>query len=299
MYNKSSVKTLGIYLIITALSVLMAFNYQLFIVENKYAPAGLNGIATMIQYKTGFSIGYFSLIINIPLCLLAYFTVSKQYAFRTFWYTLCYSISYLVVQKLGFYEFQYNANGVNVIFPVMLSGLISGAVYGVLFYNNSSTGGTDIISKYISKKKPKVNFFWVTFILNSVVAVSSFFVYAQKDGKGNTVYNYLPICLCAFYCFASSYIGNAIIKGTKTACRFTIITEYPDEITERVNKQLKHGCTRIEAIGTFSNINKTILICVINKHQIYDLRKVIEEYPKTFSFSETVDETYGNFKKIR
>lgn len=42
-------------------AVLLAFVYYIFIVPNNFAPAGLNGIATMIQYKSGFSISYMSL----------------------------------------------------------------------------------------------------------------------------------------------------------------------------------------------------------------------------------------------
>lgn len=61
------------YLLIIAVAVLLAFNYQLFIVKNNFAPAGINGVATMIQYKTGFSIAYMSILINVPLCVLAYF----------------------------------------------------------------------------------------------------------------------------------------------------------------------------------------------------------------------------------
>ena len=55
------------YIIIVLVAFLLALDYQLFVVENNFAPAGLNGIATMVQYVTGFSIGYMSLIINIPL----------------------------------------------------------------------------------------------------------------------------------------------------------------------------------------------------------------------------------------
>ena len=61
-------------------AVLLAFVYYVFIVTNGFAPAGLNGIATMIQYKTGFSISYMSLLINIPLSVLAYFLVQKDFA---------------------------------------------------------------------------------------------------------------------------------------------------------------------------------------------------------------------------
>ena len=277
-------KNLGVYLIIVSISILLAFNYQLFIVENGFAPAGLNGIATMVQYKTGFSIGYMSLIINLPLCALAYFLLDKKFAKRSLCFCVTYSLVFLYLQKLGLKDFQYDAQGHDTIFPVILSGVISGFVYGVCFRTNSSTGGTDIISKYISHKKPELNFFWITFILNAVVAIVSFFVYAKPDSSQNLVYDYKPVCLCILYCFISSFIGNYIIKGTKTACKFTIITSYPDEISEEITKTLRHSSTEISAIGSFSHSKQSVLICVINKHQIVDLKNILKKYDNTFRY---------------
>ena len=60
-------------LILALLAIAFALNYELFIAKNSFAPAGVNGIATMVEYKTGFSVGYFSLIVNVPLCLFAFF----------------------------------------------------------------------------------------------------------------------------------------------------------------------------------------------------------------------------------
>lgn len=292
-------RVVAIYGVIIALAVIMALNYQLLIVENHYAPAGLNGIATMIQYKTGFSIGYFSLIINIPLCLFAFFIVGKKYAARTFCFVLCYSLAYIFLGNADISAFKYYANGQNLIFPVILSGTISGFIYGVLFSFQSSTGGTDVISKFVSVKKPQMNFFWVTFSLNLAVAVSSFFVYAKTGEDGQRVYDYLPVCLCVMYCFISSFVGNYFLKGTKKAYEFTVITEYPEEIAKRIKTELKHSCTKLSAIGGYSGEEKHILLCVINKHQIYDFKKILAEYDNTFGFSEIVTETYGNFKKIK
>ena len=68
--------------------------------------------------------------------------------------------------------------GHDTIYPVILSGVIGGAVYGTCFRNNACTGGTDVISRYINKIRPNTNFFAVTFILNCIVAVSSIFVYS-------------------------------------------------------------------------------------------------------------------------
>lgn len=280
-------------------AVLLAFNYQLFIVENNFAPAGLNGISTMIQYKTGFSIGFMSLIINIPLCIFSYFFIDKKFAKRSLVFCLTYSFVFLYLQHLGLDSIQYNTNGKDAIFSAILSGIISGFVYGACFRTNSSTGGTHIISKYINKIKPELNFFWINFALNGVVAIVSLFVYAAPNSNGGFVLDYNPVCLCITYCFVSSYIGDRMIKGTKTATRFTIVTTHPDEIAEEVTKTFKHTATQIHAIGSFSHDDKTVMICVINNHQIIDFKNMLKKFDNTFSFSETVNETYGNFKKIK
>lgn len=299
MNKKTFNQTAISYTIITLLAILLAFDYQLFIVNNGFAPAGLNGIATMIQYKTGFSIGYMSIIINIPLCVLAYFFLEKKFAVRSLTFCLVYSFTFLFLQKLGLENFQYNADGHDTIYPVIISGLLSGIVYGFCFRSNSSTGGTDIVSKYINHKNPSLNFFWVTFSLNVVVAIISFFVYAEADSNGVLTYNYKPVCLCITYCFVSSYMGNKIIKGTKTAYRFTIITTHPEEIMHDIQTILRHSSTKLNAEGSFSHGEKSLIVCVINKHQLLTLKDILSKYDNTFSFSETVNETYGNFKKIK
>lgn len=287
------------YGVVAFAAVLLAFNYKLFIIENGFAPAGLNGIATMIQYKTGFSIGYMSLVINIPLCIFAFFCINNSFAERSLVFCLTYSFVYLWLQKLDLTNLQYNANGHDTIYPVILSSVVSGVVYGICFRTNSSTGGTDIISKYISAKKPELNFFKITFALNAVVAGVSFFVYATPTENGSYLYDYKPVCLCVLYCFISTFVGNYIIKGTKTACEFTIITTHAEEIAKEITATLKHSATKISAVGSYTNDEKAMLICIVNKHQIVELKNILKKYDNTFSFSENVSEVYGNFKCIK
>ncbi len=296
--NKTLRTTLA-YVEIIGAAILLAFNYQLFIVENGFAPAGLNGIATMVQYKTGFSIGYMSLLINTPLCALAFFLLDRKFALRSFCFSLTYSLVFLSLQKVGLSEFQYVTGGHDTIYPVILSGVIGGLVYGICFRKHASTGGTDIVSKYISEKKPELNFFWVTFALNAVVAAASFFVYAQTDATGSITFNYKPVCLCVLYCFISSFVGSHIIRGTKTACEFTIITSHAEELMSEISCTLQHSCTKVTGTGSFSSNEKSVLICVVNNHQIVEFRNILKKYDDTFAFSKTINETYGNFKMVR
>ncbi len=280
------------YIQIAFSAVLLGFVYYIFIVQNNFAPAGLNGIATMIQYKSGFSISYMSLLINIPLSILAFFFVHKDFAIKTIVFSVAYSFSFLLLQNSNLSFVQYNAQGHDTIYPVIISGVLAGVVYGVCFRNNASTGGTDIVSRYINKIRPGTNFFIVTFTLNAIVAVLSIFVYSQD------VLNYKPMALCIIYCFISTFVGNFMLKTTKTAYKFTIITTHKEQVVDDITNELHHGCTEIDAYGTYSGAKKSVLICIINKHQLNDFQKIVKKYNDTFSYFEVVNEIYGNFKHV-
>lgn len=280
------------------MGIIYGFAYQLFIVKNKFAPAGISGIGVMLEYKLGFSIGYFSLIINIPLCLAAFFLIDKEFALKSFVFTIFYSGMYLLLGKLDISRFQYDAGNVDTIFPCMLAGVINGFATGICFRMNGSTGGTDIIGKYVSKIRPFLNYFYVTFALNAVVAIISYFVYGTPDpNTGEMIYNYKPVCLCILYCFLAGFVGNAVCKGSRSACNFMIVTTHPEEIEAEILKKLHHGVTEIKALGAYSHKERSLLVCVVNRHQLVELRTIISRFEDTFAFVYTVDETVGRFDR--
>ena len=296
MKKKYILKTILNYSIIIVLGALLALDYILFIVPNSFAPAGINGIAVMIQYAFDFSIGYMSLIINIPLCVLAFFFVNKRFAIRTLLFSVSYSLFYLLFNKISaLQQFVYNAEGIDTIYPVLIAGTISGLISCFAFRLSSSTGGTDVIAKFVNKKWPNLNFFWVIFILNSLVAVASCFVYKEEG----MLINYRPACLCIVYSFVASFLANTFIRGTKTAYKFFIITSNPELVEDIIIHRLKHSATRLERQGIYSHKGKTVLVSVCNKNQLIEFEKILKEIPDTFGFVETVYETLGNFKHIK
>lgn len=286
-------------LLMVVLALLFALNYELFIAKNQFAPAGVNGIAAMVEYKCHFSVGYFSLIVNVPLCVFAFFFISREFAIKTFVFSAAYSVFLLILQAVDLSAFQYDAQGVDTIFPALIAGAIGGFVYGLAFRRNSSTGGADIIAKYVSKRDPLLNFFWINFAINAAIAVASYFVYAVPGESGALIYNYKPVCLCMLYCFLSSYVGNAIIRGSKSAYKFFIITTHADEIDAEILQKLHHSATRIRATGAYSNREHDVIVCVINKRQLVEFKDILRKYGDTFAFVETVNETIGNFIRAK
>ena len=211
---------------------------------------------------------------------------------------MAYSLAYILYDKISFIRyFKYITDGHDTIYPALIAGLIMGFCIGFSVKNNSSTGGTDIVAKYVSVIRPNLNFFYVTFILNAVVALASLFVYGINEN--GFVINYKPVCLCVIYAFVSSVVGNRIISELKHACKFTIVTDQCDELEYEITHTLKHSATRLHGIGIYQHHDKEVLICIVNPHQVADFERIIKKYPNTFVYVESIDQTIGNFIKVK
>lgn len=295
--NKPAKQVILDYIRLLFIGLIFGVSYQLFVKPNNFSPAGMNGIAMMFEHLWGFSMGYFAMLVNIPLCIFAWILVDKEFALKTFFFCIVTSVIYLLVgnEVINLSKFVYKAE-TDTILPALLGGAVSGFGYGLTFKDNASTGGVDIFAKYISKKKPLLNFFWVTLAINAVVCAVSYFVYAYDPATGAYTPDFKPVALCLVYCFTSSYVGNIIIKGMQMGVKFTVITSHADEIQKEIVKELHHGATRMKAVGVYSGEEKDILICVVNKHQVEDFKTILKKYPDTFTTLETVTETVGRFR---
>ena len=279
------------YAALVLIAVMSAFNYEIFIRPNNFAPAGINGIATMVQYLADFSIGYMSLLINIPMLIVAAFTLNRAYAFRTLTFILTFSISLLILQRLDMGALIFRAtDGGAAIMVSIASGFFAGLIYSLSIKLGGSTGGTDIIGAFIHEKLPEYDTVWIVFTINAIVAVGSFFVYGLT---------YQPVILCIIYCFVNSRVSDGIFKGAHAALRFEIITPTPEALATEIIEKLHHGCTVISGRGMYSQSEQHILICIVNRRQIVDFENILKNYDHAFSSVSNVNRTFGKFNKVK
>ncbi len=278
------------YGFILLLALICALNYQLFVFPNRFAPAGLNGICTMIQYLSGISIGYLSLVINIPLAAFVFFKVSRSMGFRSMVYVAAFSFSLILLGKLDLSRFSYEtANGTSKILGPLVAGVINGACYSMLLQMSSSSGGTDFIAAIIHKKHPEQGFFWISFALNMLVALASYFVYD---------FEMEPVILCILYSFMSSTVSDRLLKIRRSAVQCEIITDFPQEISQDIIARLHHSATLLPGTGMYSNKETGVLICIVNKSQLPTLAEIVSSYPHSFAVLSDVSQVVGNFKHI-
>lgn len=278
------------YFVIVLLAVVGAFNYHLFIFPNSFAPAGLNGLCTMIQYLTDISVGYLGLLINIPLAIAVFFKVSRPMALRSMTYVLVFSLSILLLEKVDLSSFAYaTSTGTSTILGPLVAGIISGGCFSLLIRGGCVTGGMDFVAALIHKKKPHTNLFWVLFFLNCCVAGISYFVYGFKVE---------PVILCILYSFMSSMVSDQLGKNGRSAVRFEIVTENPEYISDAIINRLHHSATVLPGRGIYKGKETSVLVCIVNRSQVATMAAILKECPNTFAITSQVNEVMGNFQKV-
>lgn len=276
------------YLAVILVALMMALNYQIFVFPNSFAPAGLNGVFTMLQHLFGFKLSYTSIILNVPLAIVIYFTVSKPFALRSLTYTLAFSGFLMLLDNMDLSMFIYSTTVSTLLGPAV-AGLISGFGGYCMFHVGACYGGTEFIAKLIHKKKPSFNFFTTIFVLNAVVAIGSYFVYDFKIE---------PVLLCIMYSYASSSIRDNMNRKHQSALRCEIITDSADALGQEIINTLHHSATLLPGKGLYSGEGKTVLLCIVNQPQLVELTKLVAQFPGSFVVVSHANMVMGNFKRL-
>lgn len=285
--NKGSYQYIGIFFV----AVLGALNYELFVFPNNFAPAGLNGILTIIQHVFDFRVGYLSLMVNIPIIAFTYMVLDKDYALKNLFYVVVFSVANLIFKEINFSKFVFYAtDGGEKVMAAIAAGVFNGLLYSVAIRLGGSTAGMDVVATFINRKKPEFSFVWIVFTINVVVAALSFFAFGH---------DYAPVILCMIYSFVTSKLNDTILKGARAAAKFEIITDDPESLAQDLMSKLRHGCTVVPARGMYSGEEKQMLICVVNRLQIADFEKILKNHKESFVIVSSVNNTYGNFKHIK
>lgn len=142
---------IGICIIVTTIAAFVsALGLWVFVYKSNFAPAGIDGIATMLQELTKINAGIFSLVLNIPLLILAWFFLKHKYVIFTLIFTILNSIFIFFFEYFELFQYQGNQ-----ILAAIFSGLILGFRTGLMLRIGASSGGVDILACVFQTKSNK------------------------------------------------------------------------------------------------------------------------------------------------
>lgn len=272
--------------------IIVGSAYHFFQNSNGFAPGGVGGLATITHYLLENKIDWSILMIafNLPIFILVSLIINKKLGIMLSLYMLVQSFVPHVYEWLGAkpYCLENNQADFNVVFACIATGVISGFGFSLMLRRFGASGGTYGISALIKKAKPEMNIAYVSFVMDTSVVCIAFFVYGMKI---------TPVMCTLLNLFIANVIVDNGLSGIKNGYKFEIVTSSPKELSAELITRLKHGVTEVKVHGMYSDTDKYLIICIINKRQIGEMMKIIKAYPDTFASFEKVNEVFGNFKR--
>ena len=293
MEMKQSVKTLFFDLIYAILAgTIVGTAYFFFQNSNGFAPGGVGGLATITYHLFSDRVSWSVLMLafNLPIFVSVSAVVNKKLGLILSIYMLVQSFIPYFYNWLGAspYCLANNQDDFNIIFACIAAGVVSGCGFSIMLKRFGASGGTYGISALIKKARPEMNIAYVSFIMDASVVLIAFFVYGMKV---------TPAMCTLMNLFIANIIVDRGLNGIKNGYKFEIVTNNPQALSEELMTRLKHGVTEITVHGMYSDTDKYMLICIVNKRQIGEMMKILKRYPDTFASFGKVNEVFGNFKR--
>lgn len=293
MKNKANIEKLIVDVLYTIFAgVIVGTAYHFFQNSNGFAPGGVGGLATITHYLLADKVSWSILMVafNLPIFVLLSAFVDKKLGTLLSLYMVVQSFIPRFYDMIGAkpYSLINNQEDFNIVFACIATGVISGFGFSLMLRRFGASGGTYGISALIKKARPDMNIAYVSFIMDASVVFIAFFVYGMRI---------TPVICTLLNLFIANILVDRGLSGIKNGYKFEIITSRPSELSEELMTRLHHGVTRIEVHGMYSDTDKYMLVCIINKRQIGEMMKIIKSHPDTFACFEQVNEVFGNFKR--
>jgi len=290
MKKKFTAKSVRTFIIDYAIIILGCFIYAvsvaLFSSPNDIAPGGVMGISILINHLLPMlPIGVLSLVLNIPLFIWGGIEIGWKYLSRSLSATV---ISSLMIDA---FEFEFIANIVkpytgNPLLVCIFGGILCGAGMSLIFNRGGSTGGTDIVSRIMHKKKPHVSLGKFMLVCDAVVVAASIAVYGNIE---NALY-------AIVFIFASSKIVDVIVYGfaRNNGKLLFIVTSHYDEVTELILKEIDRGVTLLNAQGGYNKDDKKVILCAVRPNQVHSTTVLVHSVdPSAFVIVTTAGTISG------
>lgn len=270
------------FLTMTIGTLIVACGVYFFKFPNNFSTGGVSGISVILgALVKGISTGQFVFIINMILLLIGFIFLGKGFGGKTTYCSILLSLSITLLEKLVPLSSPITDEPfLELIFAVLLPSVGS----AFLFYSDASSGGTDIVAM-IFKKYTKMNIGTALFISDAIIAFSTLFVFGPKTG----LFSILGL-------LSKSFIVDNVISSLTLCKNCVIIIEkkHTKEVCDFIIKYLHRGVTIADCRGYYTNNEKTEIITVIKKSQIYSLREKIKGIDeKAFLVVTNTNEAYG------
>lgn len=256
------------YVLIIIGSALFAAGFQFFLYPNSIIVGGVSGIAMIINYLTDLPVGVMNIVLNIPLFIIAWRQFGTKFVIGSF---VGMMLSSVFVDLFALVSYSPTDD---MLLACIIGGAIKGLGMGIIYYAGATTGGTDIIAKFVRLKYPYINFGTLILITDAIIILAFAIIFHKVEGA-----MYAVIAM-----FVVSRVIDLVLYGVDNSNVCYIISEKSEQLVNDITDSLHRGVTILEGEGAYSHQNKQVLLCVVKRTQVSDIRKIIKSVDENAFF---------------
>jgi len=269
------------FLLVTVGSLVYAIGLELFLDPNNISAGGVVGLAMIVCHFTKIDLGLMIFLMNAPLLIAGWIRFRNKFLVYTV-YALALS-SFLI----DFIDSHYPAY-VPLTKDLMLATIAGGAIMSVgmsmIYLGGGSTGGTDIIIKFLRQKYTHLKTGVLSFILDCTTGILSCLVFGEFELG---VYAALAL-------FAQGVVMDKMLYGGNEAKLVYVISTRTREVSQRLLNDLGIGVTWLDATGAYTEEKRQVVFAAFRKQNYQKVRQIVkEEDPEAFMIVTSATEIFG------
>ncbi len=281
------------YFAITFGLILYALGWAMFLLPYQITTGGVTGISAIIYYATGVEIQISYFLINAVFLGFALKILGPKFSVKTI-----YAI-FMLTFLLWFFQWilkdesgnlpQLLGPGQDFMACVIGAGMLGFGI-GIVFCNNGSTGGTDIIAWIINKYKD-VTLGRMMMYCDIVIISSCYFIF----------HDWRRVLFGFCVLFIMSIVIDYVINSARQSVQFLIFSKEYEKIAEGISTKIDRGVTLLNGQGWYSKQDIKVVVVLAKKTQSLDIFRLVKDIdPNAFISQSNVVGVYGEgFDKLK
>ncbi len=258
------------------------------LVPHAIVGGGLTGFCEILYFATNAFIPIWlsTLVLNGVLLLIAIRTVGWKFCIRTIYGVACLTLWFKVIPIPDVPAIT------DPFMGVILAGLFNGMALGVVFLNNGSSGGTDIIAMIVNK-------FWHltmgrVMLACDLVIISAAYLLPEVRSLEKVLFG-----LC--YTFMLTTAIDFVMNRTRQSVQFFIFSKHYREIADAIMMQAERGVTILDGEGGYSHQPIKVVTCLARKTESAKIFRLVRSIdPQAFVSQSAAIGVFGQgFESIR
>lgn len=239
---------------------------------------GFSGISLILYRLYRIPLGVSTILLNIPVSILCYKLIGREFLLKSF---RCMIISSIIIDHLAPLFPLYHGER---IIAALITGVLGGLGYALIYMRNSSTGGADFIIMSVKSLKPHINLGTITFLSDAGIVIIGGIIFRDLEG---IIYGLLINYLL-------SIVVDQVILGMNSGRVALIVTEHGRQICDIIDQCCMRGSTILNGAGGYRGDRKDVVLVAGSNKDLYQIRKAVKAAdPSSFIIIMESKEVHG------